>query len=111
MFLHVTPLLLEYRQFFAPLQENCYPGNSRKFMENMEAGLKLTSHSILRYLGSADLSKSFSQLIVLIFTFLINIVTDNISVNSFCQYLFFLNIFFNRFCPVEVWGNPTLAIS
>ena len=43
--------------------------------------LKLSSHGIKYYLCSADQSKSFSQLIVLIFIF--------------SQY------FFNRFCPVE----------
>ena len=48
--------------------------------------LKLTSHGILHYLCSVDLSKSFSELIV--------------------QYLSFLNIFFNRFCPVEECGVP-----
>ena len=32
--------------------------------------LKLTSHSMLHYLWSVDLSKSFSRLIVPIFTFL-----------------------------------------
>ena len=32
-------------------------------------GLKLTSHVILHYLRSADLSKSFSELIVSIFIF------------------------------------------
>ena len=42
--------------------------------------LKLTSHGILHYLWSAELSKSFPQLISSIFTF--------------------LNIFFNRFCPL-----------
>ena len=44
--------------------------------------LELTSHGIFHYLWSADLSKSFSQLIVLIFTF--------------------LNTFFNRFESVEL---------
>ena len=49
--------------------------------------LKLTSHDILHYLWSADMSKSFSQSIVSIFTFL----------SQFRQYLSSLNIFFNRF--------------
>ena len=48
----------------------------------MDFVLKLTSHCILHYLCPADLSKSFSQLIVPIFIF--------------TQYFFF-----NRFCPVE----------
>ena len=47
----------------------------------------------MHYLWSADLSKKLFS-IVLIFTFL----------NSFCQYLSFRNIFFNRFCPVEKRG-------
>ena len=46
--------------------------------------LKLTSHDILHYLWSVDLSKSFPQLIVSIFTF--------------------LNIFYNRFYPVKKCG-------
>ena len=46
--------------------------------------LKLTSHGILYYLWSVDLSKSFSQLI--------------------CQYLSVLNIFFNKFFTVEKCG-------
>ena len=46
--------------------------------------LKLTSHGIMHYLCSADLSKGFSQLIVPIIIFSQN----------FC----------NRFCPVEKWG-------
>ena len=47
--------------------------------------LKLTSHRILHYSWSADLSKSFSQLIMAIF-------------------IFFQYFFFNRFCPVERCG-------
>ena len=46
--------------------------------------LKLTSHGILHYLCSADLSKSFSQLTVSLFIF--------------SQYYYY---FFNKFCPVE----------
>ena len=46
--------------------------------------LKLTSHIILHYLCSVDLSKSFSQLIV--------------SICILSQFFFF---FFNRFCPAE----------
>ena len=42
---------------------------------------KITSNNILHYLWSADLSKSFSQLIMLIF--------------------FFSQYFFNRYCPLE----------
>ena len=38
--------------------------------EEVLCELKLTSHSILHYSWSADLLKSFSQLIVSIFTFL-----------------------------------------
>ena len=73
--------------------------------------LKLTSHDILHYLFSVDLSKSFSQLIVSIFLFSIFFSIDFarwkvsgsikklFSINF--QQLFFLNIFFNKFCPVE----------
>ena len=51
----------------------------------------LSSYSAIKvneswYLWSADLSKRHSQLIVSIF-----------SINSFCQYLFFLDILFKRF--------------
>ena len=48
--------------------------------------LKLTSHSVLHFLRSADLSKSFFQSIVSIFLLF--------SINRFCQYSSFLNIFF-----------------
>ena len=41
-----------------------------KMSKAFSVSLKLTSHDILHYLESADLSKSFSQLIVSIFTFL-----------------------------------------
>ena len=51
--------------------------------------LKLTSHGVLHYLRSADLSKSFTQKALL---------------NRLCEYLPFLNIFFNRFCSVEKRG-------
>ena len=58
--------------------------------------LKLTSHDILHYLWSADLSKSFSQLIVSI---------DCVNIHLF-------PIFFNRFYWVEKCGvTPTLLIS
>ena len=54
--------------------------------------LKLTSHGILHYLRSADLSKSFYQLIMSIFIF--------------SQY-FFQQIVSCR----KVWENPTLIMS
>ena len=58
--------------------------------------LKLTSHDIMHYLWSADLSKSFSQLIVSI---------DCVNIHLF-------PIFFNRFYWVEKCGvTPTLLIS
>ena len=58
--------------------------------------LKLTSHDIMYYLWSADLSKSFSQLIVSI---------DCVNIHLF-------PIFFNRFYWVEKCGvTPTLLIS
>ena len=50
---------------------------------------KLTSHSILHCLWSVGLSKSFSQL---------------------CRDLSFLNIFFNRFYPVEKFGVPQCSL-
>ena len=54
--------------------------------------LYLTSHDILHYLWSADLSKSFSQLIMSIFIF--------------CQF------FFQEILPGEkVWDNFTFFIS
>ena len=54
-------------------------------------GLKLTSHGILHYLWSGDLSKSFSQLILSTFTF--------------SQY------FFQYILPGgKVWGYPILLI-
>ena len=52
--------------------------------------LKLTSHDIMHYLWSADLSKSFSQLIV--------------SIDCVNTHLF--PIFFNRFYWVEKCGLP-----
>ena len=58
--------------------------------------LKLTSHDIMHYLWSADLSKSFSQLIV--------------SIDCVNTHLF--PIFFNRFYWVEKCGvTPILLIS
>ena len=60
--------------------------------KNFVLGLKLTSHGILHYLRSADLSKSFPQLIMSIFIF--------------SQY------FFRQILPGgKVWGYPTLLIS
>ena len=59
------------------------------FFSVQNDALRLTSHDILHFLWSANLSKSFSQLIASI--------------------LSFLNIFFNRFYPVEKY--PTLLIS
>ena len=56
------------------------------------------SHGILHYLWLADISKSFSEMILSIFTF------SQYFINSFCQCLSFRNIFFNRFCPVEKCG-------
>ena len=53
--------------------------------------MALMSHGVFHYLWSADLFKSFSQLILSILTFL-------------NQYLSFLNILFNRFYPMEKCG-------
>ena len=63
----------------------------------------LKSQGILHYFWSADLSKSFSQLIVSIFTFF----------NQwFLPIFIFSQYFSNRFCPVEkVWVYSTLLIS
>ena len=57
--------------------------------------LKLTSHGILHYLWSADLSESFFQLILSILTF------SQYFLNSFCQYLYFFNIFSKKNFAVE----------
>lgn len=62
--------------------------------------LKLTRHVILYYLWSADLSKSFSWLILLIFIY--------IFFNSFGQYLSFPDIFAHKVSPGwKLWGFPT----
>ena len=53
---------------------------------------KLTSHGILHYLWSTDLSKSFSKLILPI------VIFSRYFSNIFSQYLPFLIIFFNSFC-------------
>ena len=70
-----------------------------------------TSHSILHYLRSVDLSKSFSQLLVSIFIF------SQYFSNRFCpvektfpnwlfQYLSFLNIFFQQILSGgKEWGS------
>ena len=50
---------------------------------------------VLHYLGLADLSKSFSQLIVSIFTFL------NQQLITFSQYFFKIDL--------KVWGYPYTA--
>ena len=80
-------------------------GQSRSYqsVNHHQNLLKLTSHSILRYLWSAALSKSFSQLIAPIFSFL------NIFFNSFCQYLSILNIFSIDFARWESMGLPQIA--
>ena len=56
-----------------------------KNLKSWRGSLKLTNHGIAHYLWSTDLSKSFSQLIVSIFTFLNQLLI------IFSQY------FFNRF--------------
>ena len=62
--------------------------------------LKLTSHGILHYLWSADLSESFFQLILSILTF------SQYFLNSFCQYLYF-SIFFRK--KISPWKSEWLT--
>ena len=65
--------------------------------------LKVTSHGILHYLWSADLSKSFSQLNVSIFTF------PN---QQFWLIFIFSQYFFQKILPSKKgWGYPSLLIS
>ena len=61
--------------------------------------LNLTSHGIMHYLRSADLPKSFSQLIVSILIFSRYFFTRFLS--WLCQYLFFVITFLTRFCRAE----------
>ena len=62
----------------------------------------LLNHCLLHYLSSADVSKSFSQLRVAIFTFLNQ---------QFFRTFIFSQYFFQYILPDEkVWGYPTLLV-
>ena len=70
-----------------------------------------TSHSVLHYFCSVDLSKSLpidcvnTYLFSMFFSiFFQSCLVEKVFLNWLCQYLSFLNIFFNRFCPVEKCG-------
>ena len=65
--------------------------------ELYEKYFTLTSHGIFHYFWSAHLSKSFSQLIASVFTFLNELLI------IFSQYFFSLDL--------QVWGYPTLLMS
>ena len=63
----------------------CFNESPLKMQKNdFDFIFKLTSHGILHYLWSADLSKSF--------------------LGCLCRYLPSLNSFLNRFCLVEKYG-------
>ena len=77
------------------------------FPVHCKGQLKLTSHGILHYLCSADLSKSFSQLLVSIFifsqyVFSIDFVWCKKIFSIACVNFYLFSVcFFNRFCLVE----------
>ena len=74
----------------------------------------MTSHGILHYLCSADLSKSFSLLIVSIFVFSRYFFNRFCSLkkvfcNWLCQYWSFFNIFLIHFARWKRLGLPHIA--